>query len=383
MVRWCLLAAFISVAPFVTAQLDGQFYLEKSSFARGEPVFLFFEVKNTGARSENYYQASPYSFCSGYDINITGPKPKKASCEPWGVAGSCGSSDIALSPGQNSVERILLNFEHDVDTPGQYTIEVIRRFPSMIGSTSLQDRNHQYEVHDTLYFHVEESSASPESFQPWIEQLKENDLVKRLEAARVLASLAPRSLENVILPLTADPQFRGFAPLALHRLDTSRSLAAMAELLRTSQPGSSESMDSDRYLADTGDQQWFPLMRDIAVKNAGNLPYMGNAARLGGDNMVPTLVTLLSSPQPFARANAVTSLSYTGSRAAVPVLIELLKADKEIAERAAASLHELTHRRADGNPQEQYAKWVSWWARERDTAPIYRIEDCGDSVLLP
>ncbi len=53
-----------------TGQLAGQFYLEKSTFARGEPIFLYFEVSNDGAKAENLDSADPYSFCSGYEIRV-------------------------------------------------------------------------------------------------------------------------------------------------------------------------------------------------------------------------------------------------------------------------------------------------------------------------
>jgi hypothetical protein len=353
MVRRCLRAAFISCAAIGTAQIDGQFYLEKASFAKGEPVFLYFKITNTGSRAENVYQASPDSFCSGYDITITGPNPKHDSCEPWGIAGSCLSSNRLLKPGEKQVELLLLNFDHEIDAPGDYRIEAIRRLPS-------KDRKQQFEFRETLYFHLDEEVLPAQSLQPWIDQLKSNDFMTRIEAAKVLASLAPRSLEDVIIAFAADPQFRGFAPLALHGLNTSRSMAAMAELLRTSQPGSSESMDSDRYLAQSGDEQWFPLLRDIALKNGANLPYVANAAELGADNMVPSLLSLLSSPdRQFTVINAVSALGYTASRSAIPVLIDLLNWDRDIADRAAGSLQELTHRKADGQPREQYPKWLA------------------------
>jgi hypothetical protein len=61
-------------------------------------------------------------------------------------------------------------------------------------------------------------------------------------------------------------------------------------------------------------------------------------------------------------------------RVAIPILIELLKApETDIADRAAGSLQQLTHRRAEGKPQDQYAKWSGWWSRERNTATMHKI----------
>jgi hypothetical protein len=42
-------------------QLSGQFYLEKSTFAPGEPIFLYFQVVNNGPQAESLDSADPYS----------------------------------------------------------------------------------------------------------------------------------------------------------------------------------------------------------------------------------------------------------------------------------------------------------------------------------
>jgi ketosteroid isomerase-like protein len=54
----------------------------------------------------------------------------------------------------------------------------------------------------------------------------------------------------------------------------------------------------------------------------------------------------------------------------------------ETSRMAAGSLQVLTHRRADGQPQEQYLKWLAWWTREGSTATVYKISDCCDSIPL-
>jgi hypothetical protein len=57
---------------FAVAQLKGRFYLEKDLFAKGEPVFLYFELTNGGLRAERVSRADPYSFCSGsrYEFRV-------------------------------------------------------------------------------------------------------------------------------------------------------------------------------------------------------------------------------------------------------------------------------------------------------------------------
>ena len=77
-----------------------------------------------------------------------------------------------------------------------------------------------------------------------VKQLHSKDIQQKMEAGRILASLAPVSLEDVLLGFADDRDLRPWAPLALSRLHTERGLAALAELVRTGQPGSYEHMQA-------------------------------------------------------------------------------------------------------------------------------------------
>jgi hypothetical protein len=123
----CLVATFVIVWSGVAAgQLSGNFYLEKSTFAPGEPIFLYFEVVNEGPQPENIHSADPYSFCSGYQIKVSSDPEATSSCPPFGVGGSCLSSSAKLPSGKSRIERFLLNFDHKVDEPGPYSVEAER-----------------------------------------------------------------------------------------------------------------------------------------------------------------------------------------------------------------------------------------------------------------
>ena len=390
LVRSTLAALLICLTANAAGQISGKFYLEKETFAVGEPVFLYFEVTNDGTEAVNIYQADPDSVCSGYQIKLHGGSESNTSCSPYGVAGSCLSSDTLLPAGKKHVERLLLNFEHDLNSPDEYSVEVARAFPSASARLDYYAvPRDTLEVSDTLRFTVD-SNATLESktLQPWVEQLQSRDQSKRREAARTLASIAPPQLEDTLLSFADVAEFRPFAPLAFHRLNTARSMAALASLVKKAQPGSSEHSESAQYLAASGDQQWFPLLREVAIENAQNSVYPDYAATLGGEKMLPTLVSLTnSSDRPFAAGSAVMAMGFTGSRAAVPILIELLKnPDPEIAERARYGLRQLTHRAVSldntDNPQSSYLQWLHWWALEGPSAPIYKANDCGEITQL-
>lgn len=150
-----------------------------------------------------------------------------------------------------------------------------------------------------------------------------------------------------------DPEFREWAPLAFHRLNTHRSLEGLAELLRKSY----EDTQSARYLGESG-----------------------------GDQALPFLVPLLQSPDTeYTRPIAISALGHTGSPAAIPILLELLRSpDSATAERALFGLRQLTHRTVGAdvsntaNPQSQYPKWSQWWTRDGTHAHIYKANECGE-----
>jgi hypothetical protein len=369
------------------AQITGRFFLEKETYAAGEPVLLYFEVINIGSEAVNIPVADPYSFCSGYGIQVSSDPKPASSCASGGIVGSCLSSDTALKPGEKRIERILLNDEHDVRTPGTYVVEAERALGYAPTSVSyFEAAKSEVEVREKLLFRVDaDASVDEASLQAWVQQLKSDDQAKRREAARVLAALAPPSLEELLLGFCDSPEFRVWAPRAMHGLNTPRSLQALADLLKKTEPGTYEHMKSADFLAETNDAKWFPILREVAEKKPNIANYVDNAASSGGEQSLPLLLTLMQSPdKEFTRINAVTALGYTGSRAAVPILLNLLRDnDLGIAQRALFALRQLTHR-TEGDamwsehPQEQYAKWASWWSREGSTAPIYKASECGE-----
>jgi len=68
--------------------------------------------------------------------------------------------------------------------------------------------------------------------------------------------------------------------------------------------------------------------------------YVLAAAQLGGENAMPYVVSLVSSSDAFSRANGIMALPLTGSRRAVPVLIDLLQSpDMDLARLASIGLN--------------------------------------------
>lgn len=150
---------------------------------------------------------------------------------------------MALQHGGRHLERILLNLQHKLDQPGLYFLEAKRSHQEMFRYKDM------LEVHTTLSFRIDEHVARAAVFQPWLDQLRATDPLKRIEAARALASVAPRSLEDALLRFADDPDLEQFAPLAFHRLNTPRSMAAMAELVDKTDIGTFEHWQASAYLS--------------------------------------------------------------------------------------------------------------------------------------
>lgn len=376
--RLLVTGLFLSCAVSATAQLTGTFYLEKTTFAPGEPIFLYFKVSNPGKtpRKINTTALPDQPFCAGYEIKVSRIRGDPSLCSLPSFCSLNGQlSYNTIQPGATYTERILLNFDALLNLPGDYMIDVKHHDGLGDESRYLGD---ELVVHSTLRLRVE-AGAPPVSdtiFLPWINALHSRNPREQIEAARVLASLAPLSLEDVLLGFARDPNLRRFAPLAFHRLNTSRSTAALAALLNG--PRTNEQSEAALYLAETGDQKWFPLLLEKANQYANDSAFPAAAAELGGEKAIPALAAIEKSPdRKFAALNAVMAMGYTGSRAAIPYLLDFLNSpEPELAERANGSLQMLTHRTANAGkqvtPTADYQKWSQWWTREGATAPIYK-----------
>ena len=246
--------ALILMSSLSGAQVTGSFSLDKTVFAPGEPVFLSFTVTNAGKQPINISTSDPYSFCSSYHIHIERLGEPYVACYERGFGGSCPSGSMTLGPHGTRTEQILLNFQNDsrgelnppVGVPGQYRIEAQRAVePYLEEANASGSEGPSYDVHQTLTLRVDEGlEVKPSIFAPFVQQLGSTDDAVRRNAARTLATLAPVSLESLLLtfPDSKDYAIRQEAPLALANLGTERSLAALAEMLTHSLPGSYESV---------------------------------------------------------------------------------------------------------------------------------------------
>lgn len=182
------------------------------------------------------------------------------------------------------------------------------------------------------------------------------------------------------------------APLALANLHTKASLSALAGMLLTTPPGTYETYMAAKYLGETHDPAWFPVLLEFADQHGAW--HLADAAQSGGETAVPALLARLKSSDPNIRNSAINALGYTGSRAAVPILINLLapsfteNAAVDTATHANLALAQLTHLSADRNSDgasraNWHARWQQWWLANASSATIYKSGGCPGDKELP
>src|SRR3954462_3372074 len=100
---------------------------------------------------------------------------------------------------------------------------------------------------------------------PYVEQLKSpNEEVAR-EAARVLSSSSAAFLELTMLAMLDRPAMRQFAITGLRNINTPAAREALANIARSGIPKYSYEGDmAAKALSEMGDQEYFPLLKQIA-----------------------------------------------------------------------------------------------------------------------
>jgi hypothetical protein len=273
----CRLALVILVGslslPAIASQLDGHFYLSKKTYSAGEPIYLIFELDNKGADPIMIATADPLSFCGGYEIELPGVRSQESTGCYGGRAGSCTTSDEILLPGERHTDRIMLNQSYDLRQPGRYSLDVTHELPygPADGELSMLNEGTHVSFDAKLEIVIESSSddkLKPE-FQKYLQNLQSTDVRVRIEAAQVIADLAPPFLEGTILQMLNSPQLRYFAIRGLRNLGTPSARQALASFVKNSQPipTSGEYQDAIRYLGEIGDRSDLPVLVGVVYSS--------------------------------------------------------------------------------------------------------------------
>jgi len=389
------LLVFLLASP-AAAQLQGRFYLDKDQYLTGEPVYLHFDLTNNGTEPIQVATGNSYS-CGGYQFEISSdPSLDTSSCAPLGIGSSCAIGGWIIAPGETRRDKVLLNYEHDLSKAGIYKIRASRTLSYGPPGATVAISASGPRVRTEAQLDIRVEDGTPESlqaiFQPYVTDLHSKDQERQREAARAIGTLAPPFLEETILSMVDSPVTLPFALTGLRHLNTPRSREILAGFVQGTTGYSNEKEQAVKYLSEMEDKKYFPLLLAEAKSHEPNQArdYVLAAAQLGGEDAMPYVNSLLTDQSAFSRANGVMALPKTGSRRAVPLLIELLRnPNVDLGRLASIGLIQLTHRSQFGagrwfsdSPSNEYQQWIRWWTLRGDGASIYGPSQCGEIVAL-
>lgn len=393
--RLALFVLLVSLClPAVASQLDGRFYLSKKTYSAGEPIYLIFELQNNGTQPIMIKTADPLSFCGGYKIELPEIRRQYSSGCYGGVGGSCASSGEIVRPHERHTDRILLNQSYDLRQAGRYSLAVTHELPYGPADDNMamliDDPHATFDAQLEIVIEPAQGDELKPEFQEYLQNLQSTDPRVRIEAAQVVANLAPPFLEGTILQMLDSPQLRYFAIRGLRNLGTPSAHQALADFVKNSLPtqSSGEYQEAIRYLGEIGDRSDLAVLLEVARSNPPDSysreVAMESAGRVGGDDAVPVLAVELKNPSIDVKQSAIRGLYLTASRQAVPILIELLRSPEErISGTAEFGLRVLTHRSVGEHSGQApdyastYATWQRWWTLHGKTAEIFKDDQCG------
>lgn len=393
-----LLFRFVPAALGQDQSLAGKFYPEKQKYLVGEPVFIDFEIANTGEQTVWIDGRMGLPCIAPDPITVVGAKyygfgsDSSLGCF-GGVAGSCLGNEIELKGGEKNTARILLSALFQLDHVGVYQVQARRRVPvNLSGQKSVRPLTQSKDIRDfSSDFQITLVKGSEEelrqAFQPYLRDVDSSDSLVQYQAIGAITEMAPPFLEDVILKLADIPNWAAPAASALSRLNTTKAKQRLAEMAENSQQRQSAIVG----LAKTRDRAYLPALIRISNETVDGdraLAIQG-AGLIGGDDSIPFLVSMLHDADANMRVAAIRGLGISASRSAVPVLIDDLQdQDEQIFREAAQSLAELTHHSITHEPWAEkpssaaYSQWQDWWLRKKLGAPIFDTNNCVQSKVL-
>jgi len=361
-------------------ELAVRYHSEKSTSPVGEPVFVLAEFTNISSRTVQLDEAP----CSQSFRPVVPVVPAKTAklygCSGGGSAGSCGSGFVELKPGEKLLRRYLLPDGMEPNAPGDFDYTAERQI-TFYTNGSLEVVGRQ-EVRETFTVHAVQANHGKleADYAPLLEDLQSRDPRRHSLALGAITQHPQEFLEAVILNLSQDPQTISASITGLEKLGTDRAKKRLAELTASAFEESVR-QPATTALAELGDTNYCGLMLQLMNLRQGYTSEIAarGAGLLCGEKAIPQLaLLLLRQPGDFPPYEIAYALGNTGSRAAVPMLIELLgNSDVGVRRAAKEALYTLTHRQSNSDDSgADRQDWVSWWSLQGKTAQIFTPAEC-------
>ena len=432
--------------------VKSRIYPAKEAYLLGEPVFYNIELVNTSSKPV-YYNDSSYDMCFGDRTQVIGGNRRSSEAlvpachygerDRMNVMGgmSCSFAIDTLQAGEKHVRRIFMG-SFSFDNPGTYKVLARRRIEiyeenrmpiglfemasdfdiKIVQGTEAQLRTafepfvksfrsvkfYPAETTATNEQQVtapgQQQTASSGGEQPSSKQQASQDFLQDYyDAIAVITAMAPPFLEDVILEISKSPLVmrKRDVIVTLGKLNTKRTRERLAELAEKTNAGDksllaefSAKMGVNALavaaLAQTRDPSALAALMKIGDWN--DHPARADAIQnigLLGEIAIPYLKAAFKKDV-LSKDSAIHGLGATASRAAVPILIDLLEKSDGIWLRfVRESLAQLTHfvdggKHIDSEPKpDEYRHWREWWTKHGATAEIFDTNHCSDLAQLP
>lgn len=371
-----LVAGFCT--PARTQTLAMRVHPEKATSVLGEPIVLLVELSNFGSQAQQFDDGpcmQSFEPIVPVEHRVTG---SLYGCSGGGRGGSCAGSFVELKPGENLLRRYLLPDGLEPDIAGDFDYTLKRQITLYAkGYHKVLGRQ---EVMESFTIHAVQADRPRlrADYAPLIADLESRDSQQYVLAVGAITEHPQDFLEPLILKLSQETRTMRASITGLKKLGSDRAKQRLADLTGS---GYEESIrqPATTALAELGDSSYCELMLQLMKLGQGYTSEIAarGAGLLCGEKAIPQLVSLLSGKQTTVPTYEIaTALGNTGSRTAVPILIELLStADAGLNSAASEALYTLTHRSA-GGPGADRQEWMSWWALQGKTAQIFDPTQC-------
>jgi HEAT repeat protein len=162
-------------------------------------------------------------------------------------------------------------------------------------------------------------------------------------------------------------------------LNTERTKKRLAELVASDDENIRQ--NAVTALAEVDDPGYCGLMLEVMNARRGYSSSIAarGAGLLCGEKALPELIHGLQGTDAIPAYEVAYAFGNTGSRNAVPVLIDFLRRpDAETRGAAERALATLTHRIDELVGSEQaYSKWSRYWSLYGKSAQVFRPDECG------
>lgn len=375
-----LATVLLAIAPEMLAQVTGRVYLEKESYAVGEPLMFTLEIKNSGKEPIQLYPRVPGQGLGNFSFSMqkaAGENPGRSCGAAWNLPENSADPHELKGDGTYTYEWPL-DFWYRIEHEGTYKVAISGNvlFSSLQGGT----QRVQFSSDSDLNIVPGEPAHVEEVLSKFEADLRSSDYDIQHNALDVLSTTAPSYFHDDIFRVARDkdPFIAMHGAGALERINTSDARALLAEIIITRKADDLDEQnlrcEAIHALGNSGDASYLQMLAPYTehVNSCESEFAMIAMAKLGREDAVPLLQGLLQSTQVKQRLSAITALRLTASPDAVDALIGALRdKDEGVRERAASSLIMLTGNSvvtADQpapSPLQLESLWLVWWGKHR------------------